>query len=141
MRPSGIHGSQAKAQAEVEARRRSSSPPLQPPALSRRARLLIARIRRSSSDVQAVHELERHYADVGDQDSLANLLEGWAQTLGDDRAAADTLIRAASALPLGPGSPARSCLCLAQALAREASDRRAAISSGGERLDLAKRPA
>lgn len=90
----------------------------QPPELSRKARGLIARIRRDSNDVAAVRELEEHYADVGDYGSLANLLAGWAEILLDGRRAADALRRGADAILVGIGDRERACTFLEHALTR-----------------------
>ena len=68
------------------------------PAVDDRARELIARIRRNHADTEAVHALAEHYEGHDDLPSLANLMEGWASTLGDDRKAADAYLRAAWAV-------------------------------------------
>jgi len=89
-----------------------------PPELSRKARGLIARIRRDSNDIEAVSELEAHYAEVGDHGSLANLLAGWAEILLDGRRAADALMRGADAILIGVGDRERACMFLEHALTR-----------------------
>jgi tetratricopeptide (TPR) repeat protein len=67
----------------------------QPP--DRRARKLIARIQKSHQDHEAVSELTAHYAKLGDYASLANLQAGFAETLGEGRAASDAFVAAADA--------------------------------------------
>ena len=58
---------------------------------------LIARIQRDQFDTEAVLALAAHYELHGDLPSLANLMEGWAQTLREPRAAAGAYIAAADA--------------------------------------------
>lgn len=88
------------------------------PKLARKARRLIARIRRDPQDGTAVSELEAHYQEVGDHASLANLLAGWAETLVDGRAAADAMVRGADAALIGLGDRERACAFLEHALGR-----------------------
>ena len=68
------------------------------PALDQHAFELIARIKRNHGDIEAVHALAAHYETHGDLPSLANLMEGWAPTLSDDRRAADAYLHAAWAV-------------------------------------------
>ena len=71
------------------------------PALDGHAQSLIARIQHDNQDTAAVLELAAHYEAHADHPSLANLFEGWAQTLQDDRTAADAYVHAAEAVLLG----------------------------------------
>jgi tetratricopeptide (TPR) repeat protein len=77
------------------------------PALDQRALELIARIKRNHGDVEAVHALASHYESHGDLPSLANLMEGWASTLSDDRKAADAYLHAAWAVANALGDRVR----------------------------------
>lgn len=67
------------------------------PALDAHARRLIARIQRDPSDTEAVLGLKAHYEAHGDLASLANLMQGWAETLREAEAAADAYVAAADA--------------------------------------------
>ena len=69
------------------------------PAIDARAQRLIARIQRDHNDTEAVLALKEHYARHDDLPSLANLMEGWAQTLRDDRSAAE--LRELHGVPFG----------------------------------------
>jgi tetratricopeptide (TPR) repeat protein len=82
--------------ADVDARRTTLEDYV--PAVDQRARLLIARIQRDHADVEAIKALAEHYETHGDLPSLANLMEGWASTLRDDRRAAEAHLRAARAV-------------------------------------------
>src|SRR5690242_61682 len=86
------------------------------PALDSRAQRLIARIRRDHNDTEAVLALKEHYASHNDFPSLANLMEGWAQTLRDDRSAADAYTEAAHAVLQGLEDHRRAYALFAQAL-------------------------
>ncbi|HEY2736372.1 MAG TPA: hypothetical protein VGI70_20375 [Polyangiales bacterium] len=88
--------------------------------LDRRARKLVDRIRKDHRDFDAIEALAAHYAKGGDQASLANLMQGFADTLEDARAAADAYVRAADAA-LFLNDPARASLLYERALAREPS--------------------
>jgi tetratricopeptide (TPR) repeat protein len=88
------------------------------PAVDDRALELIARIRRNHADTQAVHALAEHYEGHGDLPSLANLMEGWASTLDEDRKAADAYLRAAWAVANGLGDCAREQALYERALER-----------------------
>lgn len=68
------------------------------PAIDSHARKLIARIQRDHLDTEAVLALQTHYEIHDDYPSLANLLEGWARTLRDDRKAAAAYVQAADAV-------------------------------------------
>ncbi|MFI5308727.1 MAG: hypothetical protein ACHQ53_15325 [Polyangiales bacterium] len=90
------------------------------PALDAHARQLIARIKRDHRDTTAVLTLRAHYETHGDFPSLANLLEGWARTLSDDRSAAEAYASAAKAVQRGPQpDSARAERLCEQALARD----------------------
>lgn len=88
------------------------------PALDGYARKLIARIRRDHRDTDAVLALQAHYEAHNDFPSLANLMEGWAQTLRDDRNACEAYVKAADAVMVGLGDRARGAALYRQALAR-----------------------
>lgn len=88
------------------------------PAIDDRARALIDRIRRNHADTEAVHALAEHYESHGDLPSLANLMEGWAATLGDDRKAADAYLRAAWAVANGFGDHVREQALYERAIER-----------------------
>jgi tetratricopeptide (TPR) repeat protein len=77
------------------------------PALDQHAFELIARIKRNHGDIAAVHALATHYESHGDLPSLANLMEGWASTLNDDRKAADAYLHAAWAVANSLGDRVR----------------------------------
>jgi tetratricopeptide (TPR) repeat protein len=88
------------------------------PAIDANARRLIARIQQNSRDTEAVLELQAHYDAHGDYPSLANLLEGWAKTLSNDRHAAAAYFDAGEAVLVGMGDRARSQRLYQQALDR-----------------------
>jgi tetratricopeptide (TPR) repeat protein len=88
------------------------------PAIDAHAQRLIARIRDNHLDTEAVHALQAHYETHGDYPSLANLLEGWAQTLRDDRKAADAYVAAAEAVLAGMADRRRARALYRRALAR-----------------------
>ena len=67
------------------------------PALDAHARQLIARIQRDPFDSEAVLALKSHYEAHGDLPSLANLMQGWAETLPAPQAAAEAYVAAADA--------------------------------------------
>lgn len=67
------------------------------PAINGHAQRLIERIKRNHLDAEAVFELAAHYETHRDFPSLANLMQGWAPTLRDDRKAADAYIKAGDA--------------------------------------------
>lgn len=102
--------------AEVDARRTTLED--YAPALDQHARVLIARIQRDHTDVEAVKALAEHYETHGDLPSLANLMEGWASTLRDDRKAAEASLRAARAVLDGLGDTVRAEQNYARALER-----------------------
>ncbi|HKP64073.1 MAG TPA: hypothetical protein VJV78_45370 [Polyangiales bacterium] len=87
----------------------------------RQARALIARIRKNWNDVEAIRALADHYRKANDYPSLANLMEGWGDSLEDARGAADAYVEAADALLMSarPGDEAR--LLYERALSRDAS--------------------
>ncbi|HKU38570.1 MAG TPA: hypothetical protein VJR89_10500 [Polyangiales bacterium] len=90
--------------------------------MDRHARALIARIRKNWNDVDAIRSLAAHYRKNNDYASLANLMEGWGDSLKEDaRGAADAYVEAADALLLSarPGDEAR--LLYERALSRDAS--------------------
>src|SRR5262245_4175410 len=92
------------------------------PSLDRHARALIARIRKNWNDVDAIRGLATHYRKHNDYASLANLMEGWGDSLKEDaRGAADAYVEAADALLMSarPGDEAR--LLYERALSRDAS--------------------
>ena len=91
---------------EVDARRTTLED--YQPAIDQHARVLIARIQRDHTDVEAVKLLAEHYETHGDLPSLANLMEGWASTLRDDRRAAEASLRAARAVLAALGDTARA---------------------------------
>lgn len=89
------------------------------PAVNAHARRMIARIRRNHQDTEAVLALQAHYELHGDLPSLANLMEGWAQTLRDDRKAADAYVKAAGAVEAAlSADPMRARALYMQALQR-----------------------
>ena len=88
------------------------------PAVDQRARMLIARIQRDHTDVEAIKALADHYEMHGDLPSLANLMEGWASTLRDDRRAAEAHLRAARAVMESLGDVVRAEQNYARALER-----------------------
>jgi tetratricopeptide (TPR) repeat protein len=93
----------------------------EPPQLDRHARALISRIRKNWNDVDAIRALAGHYTSSGDYASLANLMEGWGDSLSDARAAADAYVEAADALLMsGHGLPEARVL-YERALTRDAS--------------------
>jgi tetratricopeptide (TPR) repeat protein len=89
-------------------------------ALDRKARKLVQRIRKNHGDHASVEALAEHYAQAGDHASLANLMEGFGDTLQDARAAADAYVRAADAA-LMVADRARAEALYERALAREPS--------------------
>lgn len=88
------------------------------PALDQHAYELIARIKRNHADVDAVHALASHYESHGDLPSLANLMEGWAPTLSDDRKAADAYLHAAWAVANALGDRMRERVLYERAIER-----------------------
>jgi tetratricopeptide (TPR) repeat protein len=88
------------------------------PALDAYARKLIARIKRDHLDTDAVLALQAHYEAHSDHPSLANLMEGWAQTLRDDRKASEAFVQAAEAVLAGLQDRARAQALYMRALAR-----------------------
>jgi len=88
------------------------------PAIDAHARKLIARIQRNHQDTEAVLALQTHYEAHLDFPSLANLLEGWASTLRDERKAAEAYEKAAAAVVAGVADPARALSLCGQALQR-----------------------
>ena len=88
------------------------------PAIDGHARRLIARIQKNHHDTEAVLALQAHYEAHQDMPSLANLMEGWAQTLRDDFKAADAYVKAAEAVAAGLADPARVKALYLQALQR-----------------------
>jgi tetratricopeptide (TPR) repeat protein len=86
--------------------------------LDRRARKLVERIRKNHSDHEAVEALATHYAKAGDHASLANLMEGFADTLEDAGAAADAYVRAADSALMMSDRPRAEAL-YERALSRE----------------------
>jgi tetratricopeptide (TPR) repeat protein len=101
-----------------ERRRSGEVPRTYRPTLDQRALRLIARIQHNPSDVSAVLALKEHYTDHHDFPSLANLLQGWANTVSSDRAAADAYVEAAEAVVIGIGDTARAQSLYACALQR-----------------------
>ncbi|HEX2677110.1 MAG TPA: hypothetical protein VHM19_10735, partial [Polyangiales bacterium] len=89
--------------------------------MNRYARNLIARIQKNQDDLEAIRLLEAHYVNEGDQPSLANLMEGWGDTLKDPRLAADAYVRAADATLLGGGDRSRAKTLYERALNRDPS--------------------
>lgn len=102
------------------------------PALDAHARQLIARIQRDPSDTAAVLALKTHYEAHGDQPSLVNLMQGWAETLREPEAAADAYVAAADAAPFYARSLSRPMALRArsEALARTSAGSQAARSAG-----------
>jgi len=88
------------------------------PALDAYAQRLIGRIQRNHHDTDAVIALQAHYEAHCDFPSLANLMEGWANTLRDDRKAADAYAAAAEAVVAGLADAARAQALYLQALQR-----------------------
>lgn len=95
------------------------------PAIDARAQRLIARIQRDHNDTEAVLALKEHYARHDDLPSLANLMEGWAQTLRDDRSAADAYAEAAHAVLHGLDDRQRAEALFVKAIERDPSHREA----------------
>jgi tetratricopeptide (TPR) repeat protein len=87
-------------------------------ALDRKARKLVQRIRKNHGDYASVEALAEHYAHAGDHASLANLMEGFGDTLQDARPAADAYVRAADAT-LMVGDRPRAEALYERALTRE----------------------
>ncbi len=113
------------------------------PAIDARARALIARIQRDHRDVEAVRALAQHYERHGDSPSLANLMEGWAQTLRDDHEAADAYTRAARAAQAGPLADAaraqslyRRALVRCPAHAQSLAELEALLQESGDYTEL-----
>jgi tetratricopeptide (TPR) repeat protein len=79
---------------------------------------LITRIQRNHQDTDAVIALQAHYEAHCDFPSLANLMEGWGDTLRDDRKAAEAYAKAAEAVVAGLGDIARAQALYLQALQR-----------------------
>lgn len=93
-------------------RRRSAS------RLSRETRKLIARVRRNPDDEKALEQLREHYTNQGDQASLANLMEAWAQRSTDPIRAAERFQAAADAVLASHGNKARAAYLLERCLQR-----------------------
>ena len=89
------------------------------PAIDARAQRLIARIQRDHGDMDAVMALKQHYLAYADLPSLANLMEGWAATLRDERSAADAYLEAAHAVLQALADRPRAKALLQQALERD----------------------
>ena len=86
--------------------------PTYKPAIDGHAKRLIARIQKDNRDTEAVVQLEAHYRAHRDYPSLANLMEGWAHTLRDDRRAAAGVREGRRSRARGPGrSRARRSPC------------------------------
>lgn len=96
----------------------TSLPPGYSPSVNRKAKKLIAQIRRDPSNEEAVQALKAHYESAQDYPSLANLLEGWASRTVDPELAADRFVEAADAVLLGAGDKARAAYLLEHALQR-----------------------
>lgn len=79
---------------------------------------LIARIQRDRFDTEAVLALAVHYEAQGDLPSLANLMEGWAQTLREPGTAAGAYIAAGDAALAASGDRARARRLYQRALER-----------------------
>jgi tetratricopeptide (TPR) repeat protein len=123
--PAGVgepeHGPVGPGEGQPQAAPAGDSPVSEPPQLDRHARALIARIRKNWNDVEAIRALAGHYTGSGDYASLANLMEGWGDSLAEPRAAADAYVEAADALLMsGHGLPEARVL-YERALTRDAS--------------------
>jgi tetratricopeptide (TPR) repeat protein len=88
------------------------------PAIDEHARELITRIQRDHRDTDAVLALQAHYETHNDYPSLANLMEGWAAALRDDRKAADAYVQAAEAVLTGLADRERALSLYQRGLAR-----------------------
>jgi tetratricopeptide (TPR) repeat protein len=91
------------------------------PAVDRYARDLITRIQQNPGDVEAIRELADHYVSRGDHPSLANLMEGWGDTLTDATAAANAYLEAADATLLSSADRIRARVLYERALSRDAA--------------------
>lgn len=109
----------APTDASVAAERRERPAGRYRPALDEYARTLIARIQNNHRDEEAVHALADHYARHGDYPSLANLMEGWAEMIVRDHAAADAYLEAADAVLAGLSDRERARRLYEKALARD----------------------
>jgi hypothetical protein len=98
---------------------------------------LIARIQRDQFDTEAVLALAAHYESQRDLPSLANLMEGWAQTLREPGTAAGAYIAAADAALAATSDRARARRLYQRALER--SPQHALARTRLEALDKAGR--
>ncbi len=78
--------------------RDSNRPAPYEPAIDAYAQGLIDRLQANARDEEALQLLSAHYESHRDYPSLANLLEGWAGTLRDDRRAAAAFVAAGDAV-------------------------------------------
>ena len=78
--------------------RDSNRPAPYEPAVDAYAQGLIDRLQANARDEEALRLLSAHYESHRDYPSLANLLEGWAGTLRDDRRAAAAFVAAGDAV-------------------------------------------
>jgi tetratricopeptide (TPR) repeat protein len=92
--------------------------PTYKPAIDGHAKRLIARIQKDNRDIEAVVQLEAHYRAHRDYPSLANLMEGWAHTLRDDRRAAQAYVKAGEAVLDGLADRSRAESLFQRALER-----------------------
>jgi tetratricopeptide (TPR) repeat protein len=88
------------------------------PAIDGHAKRLIARIQKDNQDTEAVLELAAHYSAHADYPSLANLMEGWAHTLRDERRACAAYVRAGEAVLNGLADRRRAQTLFQRALER-----------------------
>jgi tetratricopeptide (TPR) repeat protein len=104
---------------------------------------LIARLQTDARDRDAYDALKAHYVHGGDLPSLANLLEGWADTQADDwQAASDAYVEAAHAVLQSAGDRERAKLLYRKALARNtlqpavAEGLRGLLEESGQHRDI-----
>jgi tetratricopeptide (TPR) repeat protein len=104
---------------------------------------LIARLQNDARDRDAYDALKAHYVHGGDLPSLANLLEGWADTQADDwQGASDAFVEAANAVLQSSGDRERAKLLYRKALARNtlqpivAEGLRVLLEESGQHRDI-----
>jgi len=117
---SGGIASALRGDAMSDERRRSGPvPKAYRPLVDQRVLRLTARIQSNPQDGNAVRELKEHYAAHGDLPSLANLLQGWANAVTQDRAAADAYVEAGDVVLAGLADSARAESLYTRALKRD----------------------